>query len=378
MEKRPWKSIANEIEAKIASGQLAPGSRMPSGDALADSLGVNRNSVHRALEELQRRGLVVRRQGSGTVVADIKRKRYGRVALLVDGYSETYNFPSGDMLRGIQDRLGEEANLTIADSRHEAALESQQLVRLAAESDGILYYPCDPAKTDGVLAVLKKHVPVVAIDRLPIGIDIDAVTTENRGAIYTIVKTLQSQGHTNIGFFATHKLTFSSVLERVKGYQDSMSEAGLDPEENFRWIPEDPDPDSKMRHQLIRDTLLSMRAQAHPITALVCLEDSLGGAAMQACNRLGISVPEELEVASFSDWHPMSLIQPWNVRRIVQQKYNIGVAAADLLLKRLEDPNRPKEVVRVEAEFVHFDAEIREIASPSINELIVANEGQNS
>lgn len=64
MQKRPWKRIAEEIESQITSGQLASGSRLPSGDALADSLGVNRNTVHRALEELQRRGLVVRRQGS--------------------------------------------------------------------------------------------------------------------------------------------------------------------------------------------------------------------------------------------------------------------------------------------------------------------------
>jgi len=377
MQKRPWKSIAKEIEARIASGQLAPGSRMPSGDALADSLGVNRNSVHRALEDLQRRGLVVRRQGSGTIVAETKQKRVGRISLLVDGYSETYNFPSGDLLRGIQDRLGTETTLMIADSRHDVGIETQQLTRLSTESDGILYYPSDPAKVDGVTALLEQSVPVVAIDRLPMGIEIDAVTSENYGAIHNVVTTLIALGHVRIAFVATHKPSFSSVVERVSGYQDAMSQAGLDSEEYLRWIPHDPDPESKVRLQVVRDTLVSLRSQPNPITAIVCLEDGLGSAVMAACSRLGISVPDELDVASFNDWHPLALIQPWNVRRIVQQKYNIGYAAADLLLKRLSNPNRPYEVVRVEAEFVHYDANIQDIPSPTINELIVANEGQS-
>ncbi|MBI1335238.1 MAG: GntR family transcriptional regulator [Armatimonadetes bacterium] len=376
MQKRSWKAIAGDLEAKIASGELTPGSRMPSGDALADSMGVNRNSVHRALEELQRKGLVVRRQGSGTVVAEVKHKRVGRVALLVDGYSERHNFPSGDLLRGIQDRLGHETTLTIADSRHDPSLEAQQMMRLGAESDGILFYPSDPTKTDGITALLKDKVPMVAIDRLPIGVEVDAVTTENRGAIYKTVRSLIAQGHRRIGFLATYKQNFSSVLERVRGYQDAMTEEGLDAEEYLRWIPEDADPDSKVTVQVVRDTIVSLRAQPNPISALVCLEDSLGCAAMTVCTRLGISVPEDLEIASFNDWHPLSLIQPWNVWRIVQQKYNIGYAAADLLMKRLRTPSRPYEVVRVEAEFVPLDVDFQKNASPTINELIVANEGQ--
>ncbi len=43
-----------EIAARIESGELASGSSLPSGDQLAKTLGVNRNSAHRAMEELVR------------------------------------------------------------------------------------------------------------------------------------------------------------------------------------------------------------------------------------------------------------------------------------------------------------------------------------
>lgn len=238
-----------------------------------------------------------------------------------------------------------------------------------------MFYPCSPRQTSAAAALLEQGFPLVAIDRLPLDLEIDGVSTENHGAVHNVVSSYIKRGHRHIGFLATYKPSFSSVLERVRGYQDAMTEAGLNPDLNLRWIPEDPDTDFKVQIQLVHDTISSLRAQADPISALVCLEDSLGSAALLACSRLGITTPEDLEIATFNDWQPISILQPWNVWRIVQQKYNTGFAAADLLLKRLANPNRPFEVVRVEAEFIPFDAGPHEDASPSIKELIPANEG---
>ncbi|MCU1368175.1 MAG: ydcR 1, partial [Ilumatobacteraceae bacterium] len=53
-----------------ASGGLAPGVRLPSVRALAASAGLSPSTVASALAELRRRGVVVSRERSGTVVAD--------------------------------------------------------------------------------------------------------------------------------------------------------------------------------------------------------------------------------------------------------------------------------------------------------------------
>ena len=53
----------------ITSGQLPAGSRMPSTRALSRTLGVSRNSVLHAFEQLHARGYVEPRVGSGTRVA---------------------------------------------------------------------------------------------------------------------------------------------------------------------------------------------------------------------------------------------------------------------------------------------------------------------
>ncbi len=56
----------------ILSGNLAAGARLPSELKLTQEFGVSRVTVRRALAELQRMGLIRRRAGSGTVVAERK------------------------------------------------------------------------------------------------------------------------------------------------------------------------------------------------------------------------------------------------------------------------------------------------------------------
>ncbi len=370
-----WKTIAAKIAAQIESGELAPGTRLPSGDALARSMDVNRNVVHRALEELQRGGLVVRRQGSGTLVTERSKKSYGRIALLVDGYSAVHNFPSGDLLRGIQDRIGEEKTLLIADSKHDPALEARHFRRLLQEADGILLYACAPDRSAALSALLSEGYPVVAIDRLPQGVSIDTAVTDNRGTVQHVVTSLIEGGHRQIGFLGLHKPTYTSVMERHEGYCTAMSAAGFDPESLVRWLPEGATVSQPIFERIIRDTILGLRHEAEPITALFCVEDCLGCAAVVACDRLGLDIPSDLEIATFIDWHPMTLTRPWNVRRIVQRKYELGYAAADLLLDRIASPSRPPKSVRIGADINTTDVDFQESASLTATKRNPTNEG---
>jgi GntR family transcriptional repressor for pyruvate dehydrogenase complex len=59
-------SVAARVEEMIVSGRLPPGRRLPSERRLAELLGVSRGSVREAITELEVKGLVTRRPGSGT------------------------------------------------------------------------------------------------------------------------------------------------------------------------------------------------------------------------------------------------------------------------------------------------------------------------
>jgi len=62
--------IVNQVKYLIASGRLAPGEELPPIRTLAEQLVVNPNTVARAYLELEQARLVVKRQGTGTFVAD--------------------------------------------------------------------------------------------------------------------------------------------------------------------------------------------------------------------------------------------------------------------------------------------------------------------
>jgi DNA-binding transcriptional MocR family regulator len=66
---RTAKEIASSIEGLVASGRLAPGSRLPSVRRLASELGVSPTTVAASFSELARRGVVVSRARRGSVVS---------------------------------------------------------------------------------------------------------------------------------------------------------------------------------------------------------------------------------------------------------------------------------------------------------------------
>lgn len=59
-------SVAAQIEDLVSTGRLQHGGRLPSERRLAELLGVSRGSVREAITELEVKGLVTRRPGSGT------------------------------------------------------------------------------------------------------------------------------------------------------------------------------------------------------------------------------------------------------------------------------------------------------------------------
>jgi GntR family transcriptional regulator len=64
------RQIAAQIRAQCASRALRPGDRLPSVRALAAELAVNQNTILRVYERLTAEGLLERRHGDGTFVAN--------------------------------------------------------------------------------------------------------------------------------------------------------------------------------------------------------------------------------------------------------------------------------------------------------------------
>jgi len=64
-----YEQVAAELRRVIADGEVRPGQRMPLAKDLAAVLGVNKNTVLRALRQLRDEGLLEFRRGRGITVA---------------------------------------------------------------------------------------------------------------------------------------------------------------------------------------------------------------------------------------------------------------------------------------------------------------------
>ena len=96
-----YMQIMNNVREAIASGELAPGERVASVRELAGEFEVNPNTMQRALNELEREGLLVSERTSGrfvtkdaALIGELKRRMASeavdkfRREMAVLGYSE--------------------------------------------------------------------------------------------------------------------------------------------------------------------------------------------------------------------------------------------------------------------------------------------------
>ena len=71
----PYEQVRAQLARQVQSGELAPGTRLPSVRRLAGDLGLAVNTVARAYRELEQAGLVATRGRNGTVVTGTDENR---------------------------------------------------------------------------------------------------------------------------------------------------------------------------------------------------------------------------------------------------------------------------------------------------------------
>ncbi|MFZ5850325.1 MAG: GntR family transcriptional regulator [Actinomycetota bacterium] len=90
--------LAQQIEQAIERGELKPGERLATEVELADRHGLSRPTVRQAIQELVRKGLLVRRRGVGTLVVHGHLKRRVELSSLYDDLVRTNRRPTTRVL----------------------------------------------------------------------------------------------------------------------------------------------------------------------------------------------------------------------------------------------------------------------------------------
>ncbi len=162
-----YHQLAQSIEQAINTGTLGPGDRLENELAMISRLGLSRPTARQAIQELVKKGLLVRKRGVGTQVVRSQFRRDERLSSLNEDIAQAGRTPSTKLLEfsvGQLDQEGRDA-IDVAEVTEGSFIKIRRL-RFA---------------DDVALAVLTNY--------LPAHIDLNRVDVEEKG-LYACLRTL--------------------------------------------------------------------------------------------------------------------------------------------------------------------------------------------
>jgi DNA-binding LacI/PurR family transcriptional regulator len=356
------RQIFETVRSRIQDGDYRPGERIPSEAHLIQEFGVSRPTVARALQELQRRGLVHRRRGAGTYVsrAEVRSKHFG---LLIPGLGDTEVFEpicavmarlaqhdGHSLLWGAAHATGdfEEANV----DRGAIAWElCQQFIR--DHVGGVFFAPLELIPNKDVInrriaaALDDARIPVVLLDRdyvrYPGRSEHDLVGINNRRVGHTITDHLFEAGCRRL-VFILRPGSASTIHARAAGFAEAFitRRAAFDVEMIHECDPCDRD----YIHRVL---------QVHQPDGIVCGNDVTAGHLMHTLDELGVLVPEDVMIGGIDDVKYAELLRV-KLTTVRQPFAAIGDTAYHAMLDRIERPNAAPRHITLGCELVIRDS----------------------
>jgi len=346
--------LATRLREAIRSRAYLPGGKLPTEQEIAAANTVSLTTVRRAMRILVAEGLVVRRQGSGTYVAEQAppaRQPADGAAVGVVVPDTTMYFPR--VLEGIEETLTRAGvRLMLACSRYDVAEDERAVADLLkAGVAGLLLVPTliersDPAAY--VAALNRAGVPVVLVER---GLDpsgpadeSEYVRTDHEAGGYQAVAHLAKLGHRRMGLVLRGGSPTSNPV--ATGFLRAAADLGVEIAAQIAvpstgWQPGQADP--------------ALRALVDGgATGVVSLGDREATMLVSAARRAGVGVPDQLAIVAYDD--DIADLADVPLTAVSPPKYHLGRLASEVLLRRLAEPELPKHQVRLRPSIVVRDS----------------------
>ncbi|XVV05967.1 LacI family DNA-binding transcriptional regulator [Actinosynnema sp. CA-248983] len=246
----------------------------------------------------------------------------------------------GEVSRGVEDRVTEAGcMLMLCSNDAQAAKEARHLQVLEEHGvRGILVAPA-AARLDALASLAKRGTPVVLLDHPQEDIDLCAVTVDNVLGGRLAAQHVIELGHRRLAFLHS-SLGARQSVQRREGIHQALHGAGLDPATALVEV-DIPPPDVAGGADAALDALF---ADPRPPTAVLCFNDIAALGVLRGLRRLGLAVPGEVSVVGYDDVQFAAELAP-ALTTIRQPKYELGRAAADLLLDETRPGHRHHEVL---------------------------------
>ena len=352
--KPKYRHVFEALEESILSRRYQPGQKLPSEAVLVEEFGTSRITVIRALRELQQRGLVQRRAGSGTYITDGAGTKAGLLfGLLIPNLAETEIF--GPICQGMAE-YSQVRNHALLWGDTTPAPEQKEIQMLelcrqyvAKKVAGVFFAPLEwtprnERTNQAVVSVLEQAaIPIVLLDRCflpyPNRSSYDLVSIDHRRAGYMVTEHLLKLGCRRIAFVA-YAHSASTVEARIAGYREALLAGGA---------PLEPALVQRLSGQHTAE--LGHIVDLLKPEAIVCANDRTAGQVMHSLIELNYQIPKDVRIVGIDDVQYANLL-PVPLTTVRQPCRAIGLAAVAAILERIASPDMPTRDILLNCKLV--------------------------
>lgn len=249
---------------------------------------------------------------------------------------------SSEIHRALEDALATRGIAVFAASLDDDPEREKSLVAafLGRRVDGLVLTPIAKSQSY-VIPEHSRDLPMVFIDREPVGIEADAVVTDNAVGAARAAAHLMAHGHTKLAYLGD-RTDIQTARERRRGFLEELGRAG---------IPTSSVPVREGLHneESARQAALEVMSGDDPPTAIFSSQNLITFGAMRALRELGAS--RSTALVGFDDFTLADMMDP-GITVIAQHPERIGKLAAERLLARIDGDDQPAQTYIVPTELI--------------------------
>lgn len=280
-----------------------------------------RRAVLDAIEELGYR--------PSRAAATLAGSRSRMIGVVIDDYSNLWFLELLRGLRAVVDPLG--YYVTVSDQHEVGPLRMDAIDGfLAAHADGLVIAAELPQNREGLgLAT------VVAGSREHLVAGADRIANDDALGVRLAIDHLRSLGHRRIGHITG---VGGSAQRRLEAYRALMAEAG-EPARDAGW-------DQETNEEGGYRGMIDLLRRYPEMTALFAANDTMALGALAALREAGRRVPDDFSIVGY-DNSVLAGTHYLNLTTVDCRNFDVGVAVAQALLRRIKDPALAPEDVTI-------------------------------
>lgn len=362
---KKYEVIIDDILNQIKRNDFSYTSPICTEKQLSLTYNVSRITAKRAITELEQRGILYRKRGVGSFVAQEGMTHYDALSNRdsslpsIDSRNFAFLIPYDDISKSglletvdiVNDSLiALNYCMSIYISGKNVTNEKNILVRLLKQNiSGLIYYPLqNNYNLDLLNTLILNGKPVIIIDKSSDCPYVHNIISDNYDGGKQLASYLLSLGHRNIAFLSYASIDkTTSVRDRFGGLLGRLREEGisLNPDFVLNQISSiiGGNLDSSNNPQLIS---IIRKLYKGGVTALVAENDQFAYYIYITCREMGLRVPEDISICGFdnTDWSTKGDIA---ITTIQQDFKDFGKKISKILSDSITTPNAPIQRITI-------------------------------